>query len=136
MAKPKGRGARETGSLSKALRVAEAAESKRAEDVVVLDLRGHTLVTDYFVICTGGSRVQIRAIIDGIQEALVRPAGGFPGAATRERVPGARVVREGDAEAQWVLLDFGDVVAHVFGPEARAYYRLERLWGNARAVAR
>ncbi|MGH2374250.1 MAG: ribosome silencing factor [bacterium] len=120
------RRARATESLSKALRAAEAAESKRAENVVVLDLRDLTLVTDYFVICTGGSRVQIRAIVDGVDEAM----------ADRAPEVGARALREGDAEAQWVLIDFGDVVVHVFGPEARAFYRLERLWGNARVVAR
>ncbi|MGH2348763.1 MAG: ribosome silencing factor [bacterium] len=127
MARPRGRRhASETESLSRALRAAEAAESKRAEDVVVLDLRGQTLVTDYFVICTGGSRVQIRAIVDAVHDAMadLAAAGGM------------RVAREGDAAAQWVLLDFGDVVAHVFGPEARAFYRLERLWGNARVVSR
>lgn len=126
MARPRGRRTSETESLSKALRAAEVAESKRAEYVVVLDLRGHTLVTDYFVICTGASRVQIRAVVDAVHEALTDGASGVP----------VRAVREGDAEAQWVLLDFGDVVVHVFGPEARAYYRLERLWGTARVVAR
>lgn len=109
-------------SLSIALLAAEAAESKRAEAIVVLDLRDQTLITDYFVICTGTSRVQIRAIVDGAAEAL---AGHRP-----------RVVREGDESAQWVLLDCGDVVVHVFGPEARTFYRLEKLWGDARVVAR
>ena len=123
---PGRRRARKTESLSKALRVAEAAESKRAEDIVVLDLRELTLVTDYFVICTGGSRVQIRAIVDGVDEAMADQA-------AKGR---ARALREGDAEAQWVLLDLGDVVVHVFGPEARAFYRLERLWSNARVIAR
>lgn len=127
MARPKSRRrASQTESLSKALRAADAAESKRAEDVVVLDLRDQTLVTDYFVICTGGSRVQIRAIVDAVGEALADSDGRA----------GARAIREGDAAAQWVLLDFGDVVVHVFGPEARAFYRLERLWGNAPAVVR
>lgn len=109
-------------SLSKALRAAQIAESKRAEDVVVLDLRDHTLVTDYFVICTGTSRVQIRAICDAVEEGL--------GDAT------PRPMREGDESAQWVLLDYGDVVIHVFGPEARAFYRLERLWADAPVVTR
>lgn len=120
------RRARETESLSRALRAAEAAESKRAEDIVVLDLRALTVVTDYFVICTGGSRLQIRAIVDGVDGTLADDAG----------TGAARAVREGDAEAQWVLLDLGDIVVHVFGPEARAFYRLERLWGNARVVTR
>ncbi len=109
-------------SLAKALRAAEIAEAKRADDVVVLDLRGQTLVTDYFVIGTGTSRVQIRAIIDAIADGLgdERPRG----------------VREGDEGAGWVLLDYGDVVVHVFGPEARAFYRLERLWADAPVVTR
>ena len=109
-------------SLSKALLAAEAAEAKRAELVAILDLRGQTLVTDYFVICTGTSRVQIRAIVDGVAEVL------------DERYP--RGVREGGEHAQWVLLDYGDVIVHVFGPEARAFYRLEKLWGDARVVER
>lgn len=110
------------GALAKAWRAADAAWAKHAQDVVVLDLRDQTLVTDYFVICTGTSRVQIRAITDGILESL------------RELSP--HVLREGDERAQWVLLDYGDVVVHVFGPEARAFYRLERLWGDARVVTR
>jgi ribosome-associated protein len=103
-------------SLAKALRAAEIAEAKRADDVVVLDLRGQTLVTDYFVIGTGTSRVQIRAIIDAIADGLgdERPRG----------------VREGDEGAGC------DVVVHVFGPEARAFYRLERLWADAPVVTR
>jgi ribosome-associated protein len=117
-----GRGARRAASLVKARKAAEIAESKRAEDVVILDLRGLTMVTDYFVICTGTNRVQIKAIIDGIAEALT--------------APGARGVQEGDERGQWVLLDYGDVVIHVFGPEARAFYRLERLWSDAPAVDR
>lgn len=109
-------------SRARALRIAEVAEAKRAEDVVVLDLRGQTLVTDYFVICTGTSRVQIRAIVEAVAEEL-----------ERERIRGSR---EGDEAAQWVLVDCGDVVVHIFGPEARAFYRLERLWGDAAVVAR
>jgi ribosome-associated protein len=109
-------------SLTKALRAAAAAEDRRAEDVVILDLRGQTLVTDYFVICTGSSRVQIRAIIEAVAEALAEYA--------------PRGLREGHEAAQWVLLDYGDVVVHVFGPEARAFYRLERLWAEAAVVPR
>lgn len=117
-----GRRAASEASLAKARQAASAAEAKHAEDVVVLDLRGLTLVTDYFVICTGTSRVQIRAITNGILESL------------RDISP--QVLREGDEQAQWVLLDYGDVVVHVFGPEARSFYRLERLWGDAHVVTR
>jgi ribosome-associated protein len=109
-------------SLPKALLAAEVAEAKRAEDVLVLDLREQTLVTDYFVLCTATSRVQIRAVADAIAEAL-------KGNQTRG-------VREGAEAGQWVLLDYGDVVVHVFGPEARAFYRLERLWADAPVVDR
>lgn len=109
-------------SLARALRAAAAAEDRRAEDVVVLDLRGQTLVTDYFVICTAMSRVQMRAIIEAVAEALAGQ--------------GTRGLREGDDTAQWVLLDYGDVVIHVFGPEARAFYRLEKLWAEAAVVSR
>jgi ribosome-associated protein len=123
VAKPDaGSRAASAASLARAWQAADAAEAKQAADVVVLDLRGQTLVTDYFVICTGTSRVQIRAITNGILESM------------REASP--RVLREGDEDAQWVLLDYGDVVVHVFGPEARAFYRLERLWGDARVLAR
>lgn len=109
-------------SLAKALRAAAVAEDRRAEDVVILDLRGQTLVTDYFVICTGTSRVHVRAIIEAVAEALADH--------------GPRGLREGDESAQWVLLDYGDVVVHVFAPEARAFYRLERLWAEATVVSR
>jgi ribosome-associated protein len=109
-------------SLARALEMAEVAESKRAEDVVILDLRTLTLVTDYFVICTATNRVQVRAIIESAADAL---AGGP-----------TRGVREGDEGGQWVLLDYGDVVLHVFSPEARAFYRLERLWSDAPDVER
>lgn len=107
-------------ALARARRAAAAADAKRAEDVVILDLRGQTLVTDYFVLCTGTSRVQLRAIVEAITEALAA-APGLP-------------LREGDEASQWVLLDYGDVVVHVFGPETRAFYRLERLWADAPEV--
>jgi ribosome-associated protein len=106
-------------ALTRARRAAAAADAKRAQDIVILDLRGQTLVTDYFVICTGTSRVQLRTIVDAITEALASP--GPP-------------LREGDEDSQWILLDYGDVVVHVFGPETRAFYRLERLWGDAPEV--
>ncbi|MDI6771870.1 MAG: ribosome silencing factor [bacterium] len=123
MARPRQRGkASAPESLPKALLAAEVAEAKHAEDVVILDLREQTLVTDYFVLCTATSRVQIRAVVDAIAEAL--------------KGHQARGVREGAEAGQWVLLDHGDVVVHVFGPEARAFYRLEKLWADAPVVDR
>jgi len=107
----------------KALLAAVAAEAKLAERVVVLDLQEHTPVTDYFVIASGTNRIQIRAIAEAVEEA-VRSAGERAG-----RTEGR------DAE-QWVLLDFGDVVVHIFAPFQREYYGLERLWGDAAIVER
>lgn len=107
----------------KALLAATAAEAKLAEGVVVLDLQEHTPVTDYFVIASGTNRVQIKAITDAVEEAL-RDAG--------ERLGRA----EGREEGRWVLLDFGDVVVHVFASMERQYYNLERLWGDAPVVDR
>ncbi len=100
----------------KALLAARAAEEKLAERVVVLDVQEHTPVTDFFVIAGASNRVHSRAIIEAVEEAL---AGEHPGRA------------EGRDDGRWVLLDFGDVVVHVFGTHERQYYGLERLWGDA-----
>lgn len=106
-----------------ALLAAEAMDAKRAEDIVILDLRRHTPVADYFVIGSGETMVQIRAVADAVEEAMDEE--------------GARLFgREGHARARWVLLDFGQVVVHVFGPEARRLYNLERLWAEAPIVER
>jgi ribosome-associated protein len=108
---------------AKALLAAEAAEAKLGEHVVVLDVQEHTPITDYFVIASGTNRIQIRAITDAVQEA-VRDAGEAAGRT------------EGRDADQWVLLDFGDVVVHIFAPIQREYYGLERLWGDAAIVER
>lgn len=108
---------------SKALLAAAAAEVKLAERVVVLDVQEHTPVTDYFVIASGTNRVQIRAIMEAVEEAM-RTAGEPRGRS------------EGRDAEQWVLLDFGDVVIHIFAPFQREYYGLERLWGDAAIVER
>ena len=96
---------------------------KKAEDVLVLDLRGLCQFTDYFVICHGSSSRQVLAIADAIEEQLLEEHGRKP-----KHVEGRRV-------AEWVLLDFIDVVIHVFVAEKREFYRLERLWGDAPKVA-
>jgi len=96
--------------------VREAALDKKAEDVLTLPLDGRTIVADAFVLATGRSKVQTRAIADGIVEKV--------------REAGLRVARiEGYADAGWILLDLGSIVVHVFTPEQRAFYNLERLWG-------
>jgi ribosome-associated protein len=104
--------------------IARYAADVKAEDLVELDLRGVLGYTDYFVICTGRSDRQVKAIHDRILEGMKKEHG----------VLAQRV--EGLAEARWVLLDYLDVVVHVFTPETREFYGLERLWGEvpARAV--
>lgn len=99
----------------------KAADDKRAEDITALDMQGLSLVADYFVICHGNSDKQVQAIAREIKEKL------------QER--GVAVKRlEGFDEARWVLIDLGDVIAHVFHKEERGYYNLERLWGDAPQV--
>jgi ribosome-associated protein len=105
--------------LPEPLRVAmQAAFDKKAQHVAVLDLRAGAAFTDFFVICTGGTARQVKAIVEAIEHAL-REAGERP----------AHV--EGGEGAEWVLLDYFDFVVHVFTPGMRAFYALERLWGAA-----
>jgi ribosome-associated protein len=99
--------------------IAGYAEDKKARDIVALDLRGMVTYTDYFVICSGTSDRQTKAIHDGIHEGLKKEHQLLP-----------RKV-EGLSEARWILMDYLDVIVHVFTPEAREYYRLEQLWGEA-----
>lgn len=100
---------------------AEAARSKKAEDLVALDLASVQGVADYFLICSGQSEPQVKAIADAVEERL--------------REAGARVWHiEGREGRRWVLLDYVDVVVHVFHVQTREYYLLERLWGDARSV--
>ena len=98
-----------------------AAEDKKAVDVALLDLRKAAGFADYFLICSGTNPRQIRAIADGIVEALAR-AGSKP----------AHV--EGYDRSEWILLDYFDFIVHIFAPETRLFYGLERLWGNAERV--
>ena len=91
---------------------------KKAIDVVALDLRGVAGYTDWFVLASGGSDRQAKAIHDGIHEGLKKQHGLLP-----RRVEGLR-------EARWILMDYLDVVVHVFTPDARGFYRLEQLWGD------
>ncbi|HKS04824.1 MAG TPA: ribosome silencing factor [Gemmatimonadaceae bacterium] len=94
----------------------------KAHDVVVLDLHGVTDVTDYFVIASGTSDTHVRSIADRVVEGM------------KQR--GTTVLHvEGIQQGRWVLLDFVDVVVHVFHPTMRAFYQLERLWSDARPVA-
>jgi ribosome-associated protein len=112
-------GGRIPPSRDTAAAAARAAATKQAEDIVILDVSKLIVITDHFVICTAGSARQIRTVAEEIERALkesldVRPAR-----------------REGEGDAGWWLLDYIDVVVHVFGPEERDYYDLERLWRDA-----
>ncbi len=110
-------------ALTTAHLVVDAASDKKALDIVLLDVHDVASFTDYFVICSGTSDRQVRAIADGIDEALVKE-GVLP------------YKREGTADDGWVLLDYSDVIVHIFSPEQRAFYGLEKLWERARIVAR
>jgi len=104
--------------VAKATLIAETADAVKAEDIVALDLRGLTIIADFFLICTGNSSIQLRAITDRIEEKM--------------REHGFRKLRvEGYQEATWILLDYGDVVVHIMAAEQRAFYRIEEFWKEA-----
>jgi ribosome-associated protein len=96
-----------------------AAEDKKAVDLLVLDLRKAAGFTDYFVIASGTNTRQVRAIADAVVDALAKGGGAKP----------AHI--EGYDRSEWILLDYFDFVVHVFAPETRMFYGLERLWGSA-----
>jgi ribosome-associated protein len=96
----------------------KAADDKRAEDITVLNMKGISLISDYFVICHGNSDKQVQAIAREMKEKSEEH--GF----TVKRM-------EGFDEARWILVDMGDIVAHIFHKDERNYYNLERLWGDA-----
>jgi ribosome-associated protein len=104
-----------------ALKAAEAALQKKAQDIDILELIGITVIADYFFICSGESTTQVKAIVDFIEHELllqgIRPIG-----------------REGLNYGHWALLDYGDVVIHVFEKETRDYYSLEKLWMDAKTI--
>ena len=96
----------------------KAADDKRAEDILALNMKGISLIADYFIICHGNSDKQVQAIAKEMKE--------------KAEENGYNVRRvEGFDEGRWILLDLGDVIAHVFHREERSYYKLERLWGDA-----
>jgi ribosome-associated protein len=107
-----------TGDVAK---VVSAALDKKAADVVVLDLRNTPAFTDFFVLCSGQTQRQVRAIADAVEETL-RAA----------RVRPAHV--EGYDRAEWILMDFFTFIVHVFTPQTREFYSLERLWGDAERI--
>jgi ribosome-associated protein len=100
-------------------RIAEIASDKLAQEIRVFDLRGIVSYTDFFVICSGNTERQAKAIHDGIHQALKDDHQLLP-----RRV-------EGQTESRWILMDYLDCVIHIFTPDARSFYRLEQLWGDA-----
>jgi ribosome-associated protein len=106
-----------------AKRAVDAALNKQAVDILLLDVRGVCSFTDYFVICSGDSERQIQAICNEIDEMLSK--GGIPPHSC-----------EGSADSGWVLLDFGGLIVHIFSPQMRTYYELERLWSKATPLLR
>lgn len=108
-------------STALARRAVELAEDKLASDIVMLNLHNLNSIADYFVICTGESDRQLKAILDAIDEGIGKEFGHSARA-------------EGTPDTGWVLLDFGDVVVHVFSVAMRDFYRLERLWSKATPV--
>lgn len=109
-------------TLDKAALAAHLADERKAQDILVMDLRGVCNFTDAFVVCTAANRVQLNAIADGISETF-KKAG--------MRAPREETMRE----STWLVLDYGDVVVHVMSQEARTFYRLEKLWGDSKEIA-
>ena len=114
-----GGGADLAASADVAIAAARAAADKQARDIVVLDVHELIVITDYFVICSAGTDRQVRTVIEAVEERIRTSIGSRP----------AR--REGEDGSGWWLLDYVDVVVHVFGTEEHAYYDLERLWSDA-----
>ncbi|MDO9557148.1 MAG: ribosome silencing factor [Coriobacteriia bacterium] len=104
-----------------AVLAAQAAAEKKATDVIVLDVAATLVITEYFVLATGNTDRQVRTIAEEIEAQL--KAAGRPA-----------IGREGEREGKWVLVDFADVVVHVFQPDEREFYRLEKLWSDAPRV--
>ncbi len=110
--------------LTLAHRILEIFEEKQAEDIVLLDMRPVTIITDYFLIGTTTSERQTRAVVDEIAARVKEEMGLLP------------LSVQGVPEGGWIIMDYGDVVVHVFAPEKRAYYDLEGLWADAPVVVK
>ncbi|MFO7820331.1 MAG: ribosome silencing factor [Halanaerobacter sp.] len=107
-------------SLEAAKKAAQAADEKSAEDILILDMAGISILADYFVICSGSSTTQVNAIVKSITGEL------------KEETELSR--KEGTDSARWAVLDYGDLLVHVFHDEQREYYQLEKLWGDAERI--
>ena len=101
--------------------VVDAATDKKASDIIILDVRTRTALADYFMICSGRSKVHVQAIADGIEEKTYQS-------------PFKVHTSEGYSTGNWILLDLGDLMVHVFHHETRSHYDLERLWGDVPVI--
>lgn len=111
-----------TSTKQLALICAEAADDRKAADIVLLKVAEVSYLTDYFVLATGFSRTQVRAIADSINDKV-------------EQELGKRPIRvDGKTDASWIVLDYGDAIVHVFMPEEREFYSLEAFWGHAERI--
>ncbi len=110
----------ETMEIAK--KICKAASDKKAGNIVIMDMRELTFSTDYFVICSAPTATQVRAIADNVEEELEKAEVNFNH-------------KEGYQEGEWILLDYGDVVVHIFKNENREYYALEKLWGDAKITS-
>jgi ribosome-associated protein len=101
--------------------ICAAAEDIKARDIVTLDVRGQTIVSDFFVVCSGTSITHIQSIAEGVKDRL------------REETK-MRARPEGDAQSYWMILDYSDVILHIFSDETREFYDLESLWSDAKVT--
>ena len=109
-------------SLDLAHQIVDLAEDRKAEDILLLDLRPDNIIADFFIICSGSSERHLRALTEVVRQEV------------KQRYQKLPFTNEGTAENGWIVMDYGDVVAHFFSPEQRDYYRLEDLWDAASRV--
>ena len=109
-------------SYKLALTIAEAADDRKGADILLLNVADVSYIADYFVVITGFSNAQVRAICNSIEEKV------------QEEWHRAPLRREGQSEGNWVLMDYGDVIVHIFLPKERAFYNLEAFWGHAEQI--
>lgn len=114
--------ASQADSLQLAKTIAQAADDRKGGDIVILKVTGVSYLADYFVVATGFSNVQVRAIARSIEEKAEQEHQRYP------------LRTEGQADGSWVLQDYGDVIAHIFMPKEREFYNLEAFWGHAEKI--
>lgn len=113
-----------TDALRLAQQVVEILEDKKGEDILLLDLKQVSPITDYFVICSGPSERTLRALSNEVQRKLKSEGKHLP------------MSVEGDPEGGWILVDYGNVILHIFSPAVRMYYQLEELWSDGQVLVR